>query len=136
MKSAGNFELKWDVTKQRAGPLTAPSAAGLKPKVLPFVILSTDILIEGCGWIELVAQVRKRALEANHPDEETGSTSVPSVEVFSPDGKHVGARRPMGAWLLGGRQRKPVSQRTTRPRRSMKGVKKNLKKIARAAMAE
>ncbi|KAL8674715.1 MAG: hypothetical protein Q9168_000873 [Polycauliona sp. 1 TL-2023] len=55
---AGRFRLKWDVTKQRAGPLTSAAAAGLSTEVLPFVVYSTDILIEGCGWVELVAQVQ------------------------------------------------------------------------------
>ncbi|KAL8753950.1 MAG: hypothetical protein Q9199_004691 [Rusavskia elegans] len=57
MALAGLFRLQWDVTKQRAGPLTSAAAAGLSTKVLPFVVFSTDILIEGCGWVELVAQL-------------------------------------------------------------------------------
>ncbi|KAI4177341.1 MAG: hypothetical protein LQ343_000321 [Gyalolechia ehrenbergii] len=57
MALAGSFQLQWDVTRQRAGPLTSRSAARLSTTVLPFVILSTDILIEGCGWVELVAQL-------------------------------------------------------------------------------
>jgi hypothetical protein len=58
--SAGTFPLKWDVTRERSGPLTARDAAGISPERLPYMILATDILIEGCGWVELVAQVRKR----------------------------------------------------------------------------
>ena len=130
MLSAGIFSLAWDVTKHRAGPLTAPAGVGLKPHVLPFVIYSTDILVEGCGWIELAVQVRKRALESADGSEAGGAdgkTRFPTVEVFSPNGKHVGSRRPMNAWMVGGSRPVPTSRRKSRPRRSMKGVKKSLK---------
>ncbi|KAF2787799.1 hypothetical protein K505DRAFT_329415 [Melanomma pulvis-pyrius CBS 109.77] len=59
LKSAGRFPLKWDVTKKLAGPLTSPIAGKMKPENLPFRIWSTDILIEGVGWIEVSAQVRR-----------------------------------------------------------------------------
>ncbi|MCJ1251104.1 hypothetical protein MMC30_008335 [Trapelia coarctata] len=126
--SAGVFELKWDVTKQRAGPLTASSAVGLKPQVLPFTVFSTDILVEGCGWVELAVQLRKR--DYRGPDV---VTHFPSVEVFSPEGKHIGARRPMNAWVLGAQRKQGAGASKARPRRSMKGVKKNMKKIARSS---
>ncbi|KAF2470630.1 uncharacterized protein BDR25DRAFT_303683 [Lindgomyces ingoldianus] len=58
-KSAGRFKLKWDVTKKLAGPLTDPTAGKMKPENLPFRIWSTDILVEGVGWVEVVAQVRR-----------------------------------------------------------------------------
>ena len=131
--SAGCFQLKWDVTKQRAGPLTAPTAVGLKTQILPFVVYSADILVEGCGWVELVAQVRKRDIE--ELTESDGSIPnapfFPEVKVFSPNGRHIGYRRPMNAWLLGGDR--PVSQRkrAARPRGSMKNQKKNFKKLKR-----
>jgi len=138
MASAGVFQLKWDVTKQRAGPLTASTAVGLKPQVLPFAVLSADILIEGCGWVELAVQVRKKALQ--NTDDALGTTSesleFPSVEVFSPQGKHIGIRRPMNAWVVGGHHAAKARPGNARPRRSMKGVKKNLKKLARAALAD
>lgn len=130
--SAGTFYLKHDVTKQRSGPLTSASAVGLNPKILPFVVLSVDILVEGCGWIELVTQIRKRdfqhweKLNENSYEEE----HLPAVEIFSPYGGHIGVRRPMNAWLLGG-QRPMTSKRSSRPRRSMKGVKKSLKLLRR-----
>ncbi|TVY85238.1 Mitochondrial genetic interactor of prohibitins [Lachnellula suecica] len=66
--SAGVFPLKWDVTKERSGPLTATTAAGISPDRLPYRVLATDILIEGCGWVELVAQVRKRPREMTTPE--------------------------------------------------------------------
>ncbi|KAL9636298.1 MAG: hypothetical protein Q9204_002320, partial [Flavoplaca sp. TL-2023a] len=57
MALARVFRLEWDVTKQRTGPLTSAATAGLSSRALPFVVFSTDILIEGCGWVELVAQL-------------------------------------------------------------------------------
>ncbi len=144
MDCAGEFPLKWDVTRQRTGPLTRASAVGLKPEQLPFRVLATDILIEGCGWVELVVQVRRRALE--HPEAqgtaagygfgaprlrlgygrgEGADDAYPIVNVYSPGGKFIGARKPMNAWLLatehepGGKKRGDA-----RPRRSMKGMKK------------
>lgn len=138
MLSAGTFQLKWDVTKKRAGPLTSPTAVGLNTNVLPFVVLSTDVLIEGCGWIELVAQIRKRDIESlDHSIEAKNHELIfPTVEVFSPEGKHVGARRPMSAWLIGGQKRVSPRKRTARPRRSMKGVKKALKLARRQQISD
>lgn len=125
MSFAGAFQLKWDVTYKRAGPLTSQMAVGLKAEVLPFKVFSTDLLIEGCGWVELVAQIRKRHLEPlDNKDDCAIRELFPVVEVFSPEGRHVGARQPMGAWLLGGRKPNP---RRVRPRRSMKGVKRRTK---------
>lgn len=121
---AGTFPLKWDVTKARTGSLTRKDAGGMLAERLPFVVLSTDVLIEGCGWIELVAQVRKRRLETEGQGE--GLFDIrpyPMVEVFSPDGGHVGVRKPMGAWSLCAM--KPGESKTTsRPRRSMSGMKR------------
>ena len=131
MLPAATFSLKWDVTKQRAGPLTSKAAVGLNTSALPFVVFSADILVEGCGWVELVAQVRKKRLEAvGDTNGLFDTTPYPVVEIESPDGRHVGVRRPMGAWLLSRIQHR---EKTTRPRRSMKGVKKQKKKEARAA---
>ena len=96
---AGIFELKHDVTRQRAGPLVAKEAVGLKPDNLPFKVVSTDILIEGVGWVELVAQVRRKALSADSSIHAT--PSYPAVRIFSPEGRFISARRPMGAWELG-----------------------------------
>lgn len=63
MKHAGTFKLEHDVTKKRAGPLTRKNAIGLSVDTLPFRVLAVDILIEGVGYVEIVAQVRKRHLE-------------------------------------------------------------------------
>lgn len=59
MSSAGVFKLKYDVTKHLAGPMTSSMAGKMKPENLPFRIWSTDILIEGVGWIEVSAQIRR-----------------------------------------------------------------------------
>ena len=134
MQSAGSFSIKWNVTKQRAGPLTRKDAAGLSVEKLPFQIFSLDVLIEGCGWIELVVQVRRRDMEPTSADENFFDNSpYPRIDIVSPDGKGIGIRRPLGAWLLGSNKTKPSSQRTVRPRRSMKGVKKTLKRTNTAA---
>ena len=127
MASAGRFSLKYDVTRQRAGALTSKAAAGLNANVLPFLVLSTDVLIEGCGWVELVAQVRKKDFESPAIAKTfLDDKPYPQVEVVSPGGRYIGVRRPMGAWLLC--ERKPGSSNNkVRPRRSMKGVKKRLK---------
>lgn len=143
--SAGIFPLKWDVTKQRSGPVTAPDAAGIKVERLPYRVLSTDILIEGCGWVELVAQVRKKRLELTSESLPASSSNQfhdgtfvehrwPEVEVFSPEGRFIAARKPLGAWVLGG-QMKAKARMKSRPRRSMKGMKKKLKGLRRMAKA-
>ena len=131
--SAGCYELKWDVTQHRAGPLTAKAAVGLKPAVLPFIVYSADILIEGCGWIELVAQVRKpRSFQEDAPNEEERPQSpYPKIDVYSPEGKFIGYRRPMEAWLRVGTKPTSVSKPGARPRPSMKGAKKTAKKLQR-----
>ncbi|KAI1281659.1 hypothetical protein F5Y07DRAFT_353359 [Xylaria sp. FL0933] len=79
-KLAGSYELKWDVTKERTGPLTRKSAVGLDVERLPYRVLSADILIEGVGWVEIAAQVRTKHLfapkgqpETEIPDEHTGT---------------------------------------------------------------
>ena len=127
MASAGTFSIKWDVTKQRAGPLTRKNAAGLNAKVLPFIVFSIDILIEGCGWVELVAQLRKRDFEMPTPFASVvDDRPYPQIEIHSPGGRYIGVRRPMNAWLLNG-QKPGLSVTNARPRRSMQGVKKRLK---------
>ncbi|KAI6714373.1 hypothetical protein JHW43_003033 [Diplocarpon mali] len=142
--SAGIFHLKWDVTRLRAGPITSPKALGIKPESLPFRVLSTDILIEGCGWVELVAQVRRKPGEMSpvsvrqedkdgawelepQPETEVVDPSWPAVEVFTPEGRFISARRPMNAWL--NVMTKPTKGKLQgRPRKAMKGAKKAYKK--------
>jgi hypothetical protein len=153
MASAGTFKLEWDVTRQRAGPLTSKSAARLKPEQLPFKVYSADILVEGVGWVELVAQVRKSAKNKPTytsppkettdsdvpptssdsetttwkplvtPEEQVAQDMFPQVEVFSPKGKFIAVRPPMVASLLGGKKAPTASTRKSRPRLSMKSLK-------------
>ena len=173
MRSAGVFELRWDVTKQRSGPLTRKAAVGLKVDRLPFRVFAADILIEGCGWVELAMQVRTRDFEqgrlstrrtAPSPDGEeetppnTPSSSAveepgaetsdekeadagvetiepdyPAVEIFTPEGRFVGQRRPMNAYILATEFEGAKKEKHVRPRRSMKGAKKKMKMAKRAA---
>jgi hypothetical protein len=156
--SAGIYYLKWDVTKERTGPLTARAAGKLSPDILPFQVFSTDILIEGVGWIELVAQVRKprrsvtpeergfqnadtKSFEAqNSQDVEAGIEGNenkidpiwPAVEIFTPEGKYIGQRRPMNASL---QILEKKANAKGRPRKSMKGAKKNEKRMRRTSAA-
>lgn len=122
MASAGTFKLQWDVTKRRAGPVTSRSDGKQKADNLPFTVYSADLLIEGVGWVELVAQVRSKPgnLPSGSGDDAFGPWSgVPEVEVFSPKGKFVGIRRPLNAWLLGGQLKKPVHLQRPRPRQTV-----------------
>lgn len=192
MRSAGTYKLKWDVTKQLGGPLTSKMAGKMKPENLPFTIWSTDLLIEGVGWVEISAQVRKpkgwkpvgmvkkdpnhakhereaRLAEAQRIAREKYEAKIaagegdafdragfgrptttdeyrkqkeqeekrelaeelvssfenpyPEVEVFTPLGKYVGARRPMCGSVLGGPKPVTSRERMARPRRSMKSVR-------------
>ncbi|KAI1800818.1 hypothetical protein F4811DRAFT_536900 [Daldinia bambusicola] len=78
-KLAGSFELKWDVTKQRTGPLMRRDAINLSIDRLPYRVLSTDILIEGVGWVEVTAQVRTKDLfkkKTSDPLEEWNTTPI------------------------------------------------------------
>jgi hypothetical protein len=75
-KLAGSFELKWDVTRQRTGPLTRKSAVNLDVERLPYRVLSTDILIEGVGWVEIVAQVRTKDLFRPRPSIEEEASKM------------------------------------------------------------
>lgn len=190
MNSAGRFPLKWDVTKKLAGPLTSTVAGKMKPENLPFRVWSTDILIEGVGWVEVSCQTRRpqgwkpvgmQKKDPNHArherekrlreekeykdrkfaalaraeaagddvddafsrafkqDEQKRAAVVdgdemadweenyPEVEVFSPLGKFVGARRPMCASTVMGPKSVSSRERVARPRRSMKSVKQQRK---------
>ncbi|CAN8103531.1 unnamed protein product [Discula destructiva] len=199
IRLAGSFPLRYDVTKRRAGPITRKDAVGMKVENLPYRVLSVDILIEGCGWVEITAQVRVRELYkplpkpatsgefgggeealtlSPGPPEPTGTKRVgfggeeilqsldlsdpasrprsnlrdrprerqrqepepqkfeeqelnwPVVDVYSPEGRFVGSRRPMNAWLLN-RVRKTRQTSKQRPRKSMTGAKKRGKQARR-----
>jgi len=123
LASAGTFKLRWDVTRRRAGPVTGKTDGRQKPENLPFTVYSADLLIEGVGWVELVAQVRSNPkyaqFDGNGSDAFGSRSGVPEVEVFSPKGKFVGIRQPLNAWLLGGQLKKPVHERRARPRQTV-----------------
>ncbi|KAJ5570571.1 uncharacterized protein N7459_010001 [Penicillium hispanicum] len=112
MSSAGKFDLKWDITESNL-PSTVAKAVkdkGIPIPPLPYRVMSTDILIEGCGWVELSVQVRaKRNSEAE-------STIYPQIEVFTPKGEHIGSRPPMECWnfiaekLKADRRKRPRSR--------------------------
>ncbi|KAG9248187.1 hypothetical protein BJ878DRAFT_413309 [Calycina marina] len=132
--SAGTFHLKWDVTRQRAGPITARDAADIHVDRLPYRVMSADLLIAGCGWVELVAQIRKRPGEMHNPDDKSldgVDSSWPSFEVFTPEGNFIGIRQPMNAWL-NVRFKPGEKNMKGRPRKSMKGHDKNMKAQARS----
>ena len=140
MASAGKIKLRWDVTKLFAGPLTTKSAVALKPEQLPFIVFGVDVLIEGCGWVEVTAQVRRKAWNeaqgisgvGKHSStppsisdgaEKDDAAPYPEIEIFSPEGRFVSSRKPMCASLF--QRKRPVEamRRKTRPRLSMKSVK-------------
>lgn len=102
IRLAGVFEMKWDITKAQAGHLTAKEAVGQSLKTIPFIVFSTDILIESYGWIELATQLRRDFHDTikNKGLAADKAMSFPSVKVFSPEGKYVGARRPMCSWMF------------------------------------
>lgn len=154
IKHAGAFKINHDVTKKRTGPLTARDAVGLKVDRLPYRVLSRDILIEGCGWVELTVQVRTKQLfaprrtkqseilqeldlskdpeEVERENEYSDEPNWPIVDVYSPLGKFIGSRSPLSAWVYN-KPKKSAASARKRPRRSMVGVKKREKQAKRAA---
>jgi ribosome biogenesis GTPase A len=91
--SAGKFDLKWDTTISNLPTSLAKAVRdkGIPVPTLPYKVMSADILIEGCGWIELSIQIRSKRGTEDEP-------FYPQVEVFTPNGKHVGCRRPIECW--------------------------------------
>ncbi|KAJ5814673.1 hypothetical protein N7474_006450 [Penicillium riverlandense] len=110
ISSAGVFDLEWDVTNSNL-PTTLAKAVkdrGVTPGRLPYRVMSADILIEGCGWIEVSVQVRAK------PNPENDSQPFPQVEVFSPNGQNIGIRPPMECWEFIAEKHK--ADRRKRPR--------------------
>lgn len=169
IKHAGSFKLRWDVTKKRAGPITRKDAVGIKVDRLPYRVLSLDILIEGCGWVEITAQVRTKHLFSPSPSTTSKPSSKksitvggeeilqeldlsepgvedeqpqhagsgesepnwPVVDVFSPEGRYIGCRPPLNAWLYN-KVRKTAETSKKRPRKSMTGAKRRSKDTGKA----
>lgn len=95
MSSAGVFELKWDVTQTHL-PTTIKKLKedkGIPPPPMPYKVMSADLLIEGSGWVELMEQIRTKV-------EPGVSKPLPKVEVFSPNGQHIGLRPPLEAFYF------------------------------------
>ncbi|KAJ6126704.1 hypothetical protein N7523_002316 [Penicillium sp. IBT 18751x] len=92
--SAGKFDLEWDITASNLPALVAKAVKDKKIPIppLPYRVMSADILIEGCGWVEISVQVRAKR------NSETESPSYPQIEVFTPEGKHIGSRPPIECW--------------------------------------
>ncbi|KAI0181939.1 hypothetical protein GGR52DRAFT_526850 [Hypoxylon sp. FL1284] len=113
-KLAGSFEIRWDVTKQRTGPLTRKEAVGLKVEQLPYRVLSADILIEGVGWVEITVQMRNKDLFgkkptsdeqiAEEPQEQRELTALERLEALGEDPKKRARPRPTPA-------QEPVSEK-------------------------
>ncbi|KAL7275710.1 Mitochondrial ribosome small subunit biogenesis protein [Rhizina undulata] len=118
--SAGTFKLTTDVTAQRSPHLWSKSPEALEK--LPYKVMSTDILLEGIGWVEIAAQVRNR--EIKHGGKEV------EIEVWTPDGRGVGQRVPMGAFMTRkmGAMAAGLGPKGGRPRQPMKGAKKTEKR--------
>ncbi|KAM7200532.1 genetic interactor of prohibitins 3, mitochondrial [Naviculisporaceae sp. PSN 640] len=82
IKSAGKFALKYDVTMQRAGSVVRAMKQRREnggPRAildkLPFRVLGIDLLIEGVGWVEIVAQVRKKDFPTDPESVNAGGVS-------------------------------------------------------------
>lgn len=95
IRSAGTFTLSTDVTLSHLPSMIKKKwdDHGIRPNLdtLPYRVYATDILIEGCGWIELTAQVRTRRTSQQQND-------LPQIEVFTPLGRHIAARQPLETW--------------------------------------
>ena len=62
--------------------------------VLPYRVMAADILIEGCGWLEISVQRRNKRIS------EQDTTEYPQVEVFTPNGEFIGSRPPIECWYF------------------------------------
>ncbi|KAF4267775.1 hypothetical protein KXV68_006670 [Aspergillus fumigatus] len=118
ISSAGIFELKWDVTRSHLPTSIAKAVEdhGIPIPRLPYKVMSTDILIEGCGWVELTVQIRA----GSKSEELESSRSVPRVEVFSPNGQHIGSRPPIECWNFIAAKR--AADKRKRPSRGRQNV--------------
>lgn len=92
IRQAGSYKLRWDVTHSHLPRSLAKAVhdRGVTIPELPYRVFAADLLVQGCGWVELTAQVRTKSM--------TGPEDVPQVEVFTPNGRHVGWRRPINCY--------------------------------------
>ncbi|PYI21365.1 hypothetical protein BO99DRAFT_400951 [Aspergillus violaceofuscus CBS 115571] len=106
--SAGRIDLQWDVTRSHLPTSLAKAVAdhGKPIPELPYRVMAADILIEGCGWVEITVQTRAKshALGDVYDDmeddllddgEDVAFSGTPQVEVFTPHGRHIGSRPPL-----------------------------------------
>jgi len=163
MTSAGIFRLDTDVTKGRAGPVIRAGvkveqlpfrvfATDILLEGVGWVELVCQVRKRRRRTPEVITSRQSEGGDAlSHLDEpsvtqerregdkpeksEDDGFPRPIVEVFTPEGKHVGQRRCMGAWLLWNEGRNTRQKRkainAARPRRSMKGAKKREKMLKR-----
>lgn len=94
ISSAGKIDLKWDITASNLPTSLAKSVKdkGFPIPTLPYRVMAADILIEGCGWLEVSIQRR------NKRNSEEDTVEHPQVEVFTPNGEFIGSRRPIECW--------------------------------------
>ncbi|KAK3683593.1 hypothetical protein B0T22DRAFT_468314 [Podospora appendiculata] len=90
IKLAGTFPLRFDVTEHKAGPITRKNALNVKVERLPYRVCAIDILIEGCGWVEIVAQMRAKTLyplprEPMRTKQSTTTTPPPTLQARNPN---------------------------------------------------
>ncbi|KAI2795150.1 hypothetical protein POX_a01755 [Penicillium oxalicum] len=92
--SAGKFDLQWDTTASNLPSLVAKAVKdkGIPIPKLPYRVMSADILVEGCGWIEVSVQIRAKRFS------ESDEQKYPQIEVFTPNGRHIGTRPPIQCW--------------------------------------
>ncbi|KAF3922218.1 hypothetical protein ABW21_db0209482 [Orbilia brochopaga] len=118
MASAGVFKLNDDITTSRLKRIIDQNPDFMR--TAKFRVYATDILIEGCGWLEISAQIPK-----NNP--------LPEIEVRSPRGIGIEQRETMKAYMQNLRPGAGPPP-GARPRKSMKGAKqvdkRELKKLS------
>ena len=72
---------------------------------------------------------------SQHADSGEPEPNWPVVDVFSPEGRFIGFRPPLNAWLYN-KVRKTAESSKKRPRKSMTGAKRRDKDNRRARSAE
>lgn len=112
ISSAGKVDLKWDVTTSHLPSSVAKAVKdhGAPIPKLPYRVMAADILIEGCGWVEVTVQTRQRSEDGD------GFTSFPQIEVFTPNGECVGSRSPIECWGFIAEKRKADKRKRPRVR--------------------
>lgn len=116
--SAGIFDMKWDRTLANLPThlKRAVEERDVPIHDLPYRTFGADLLVEGCGWVELHMDVRNKHIKDEN--------YAPQVEVFTPNGRHVGWRQSIVAYSwIDERKRKAKRRSPSRGRQSI-GMKK------------